>query len=790
MSDESSVENLFFAALEKGSVAQRADFLDTACGEDAELRRQVEKLLRAHPKVGVFLQKPAAEQFATALTLPDAASAIDTAADVKQSDNGLGFLQPSVRPDGLGRIGHYEILEILGQGGFGVVLRAIDETLQREVAVKVLSPYWSASPLARQRFLDEARASAKIRHENVVQVYAVYEQTQPYLVMELIPGESVQQRLSRTGCFDSAEVARIGRQIAEGLAASHAIGLIHRDIKPDNILLDSGSADQPRESRVKITDFGLARAGDDASMIQYGIVAGTPMFMAPEQAAGEALDHRADLFSLGSVLYCMCCGRPPFQGKNTYAVLRQVVEETPQPIQEISPDTPTWLCEIITRLHAKRPEDRFASAQEVADLFGIHLAQIQEPPISIDALPTREKSISVNEPAETTPKIRVRSRKFYRPWHRWATASSVLLLILCGGLGFTEATDVTDFRGTIIRLFSPEGTLVIEIDDPGVSVQIDGMDLVITGAGAKEIRLKPGKYVVESRKDGNLLSRELVSVTNNGRHVVRVRQESPAPKSSAANRPLDVTSWERSVAAMPANERIKAVAARLKQLNPGFDGAYEHASFNHDMVIRSPDVRDLSPLRALPQLQSLVVHAQKLTDLSALEGIALTRLALNCLRVTDLSPLQGMNLTELNLSGSSGIADLSPLKGMPLESLTIHRTQVSDLSPLAGMKLKHFNCDSTNVADLSPLKGMPLTKLIIHRTKITDLSPLAGMPLTNLHCNNTPVTDACIVHIRACNNLTLLSLIGTKVTSAGFDELKKTLPNCEIRWDGGETEPQ
>src|SRR5262249_5209471 len=163
-------------------------------------------------------------------------------------------------------------------------------TLQRVVALKVLAPALAATSPARKRFLREARSSAKVRHENVVALYAVFEQPLPYLVMEFIPGETLQQRLDRIGPLETLDVVRIGRQIAEGLAAAHGTGLIHRDIKPGNILIEAGP-----HQHVKITDFGLARAADDASLTQSGIVAGTPMFMAPEQASGGTLDHRADL---------------------------------------------------------------------------------------------------------------------------------------------------------------------------------------------------------------------------------------------------------------------------------------------------------------------------------------------------------------------------------------------------------------------------------------------------------------------------------------------------------------
>src|SRR5262249_37247203 len=244
----------------------------------------------------------------------------------------------------------------LGRGAFGIVFRAFDDVLQRVVAVKVLAPQVAATSPARKRFLREARSSARVRHENVVQVYEVGEQPLPYLVMEFIPGETLQQRLNRTGPLDVTDVLRIGRQIAEGLAAAHANDLIHRDVKPGNVLLEGG------QHRVKITDFGLARAADDASISQSGIIAGTPMFMAPGQARGERVDHRADVFSLGSVLYQMATGRPPFRANATLAVLKRVAEDTPRPIREIIPETPSWLCAIIARLHAKNPDDRFQSA--------------------------------------------------------------------------------------------------------------------------------------------------------------------------------------------------------------------------------------------------------------------------------------------------------------------------------------------------------------------------------------------------------------------------------------------
>lgn len=233
------------------------------------------------------------------------------------------------------------------------MFRAFDERLHRHVAIKVLSPQLAATSPPRKRFLREARSAAAVRHENVVQVYAVEEQPLPYLVMELVDGQTLKDKLNGAGPLETTEVLSLGRQIAAGLAAAHEKGLIHRDIKPANILIEPGV-----EPRVKLSDFGLARAVDDASMTRSGVISGTPMYMAPEQAQGLPLDHRADLFSLGSVLYQMVSGRPPFRAASTVAVLKRVTDETPRPIQEIVSSVPKWLCTIITKLHAKQPEDR------------------------------------------------------------------------------------------------------------------------------------------------------------------------------------------------------------------------------------------------------------------------------------------------------------------------------------------------------------------------------------------------------------------------------------------------
>jgi len=397
--DPNRVQTVFQQALRATDDVQLAAVLNAECAGDSALREQVEALLREHDGATSIVQRSAAAHGAPRPPLnvtvrlsppivspPSDPEAITTASPQPSQGTGtpegneaaveisLDFLQPTSKPGSLGKLGHNEVLEILGRGAFGIVVRAFDEKLERVVAIKVLAPHLAATSPARKRFLREARASACVRHENVVQIYAVEEEPLPYLVMEFIPGQTLQQRLDKVGPLEAPEVLRIGEQIARGLAAAHAQGLIHRDIKPGNILLEDGVV-----PKVKITDFGLARAADDASLTQSGVIAGTPLYMAPEQARGDTLDPRADLFSLGSVLYTLVSGRPPFRAATPLAVLKRVVDDTPRPIREIVPDVPAWLCDLIAGLHAKDPAQRFQTAAEVADLFSQHLAHLEHP---------------------------------------------------------------------------------------------------------------------------------------------------------------------------------------------------------------------------------------------------------------------------------------------------------------------------------------------------------------------------------------------------------------------------
>jgi serine/threonine protein kinase len=363
------LKEIFARALDCATPEEMERVLSSACQDDAGMRAEIEALLKAHANAGTFMDRPALDGD----VLANARATTSTASSASATNEiSLSFLEPSDKQGSLGRLGHYEMLEIIGRGGMGIVFKAFDEKLQRVVAIKAMLPLMASSASARQRFVREARAAAGIRDEHVIGIHAVEDASDlPYLVMEYVSGISLHERLER-GRLQLKEVLRIGMQTARGLAAAHAQGLIHRDIKPANILLENGV------ERVKITDFGLARAVDDKTLTQTGAVAGTPQFMAPEQARGERVDHRADLFGLGSLMYVMCTGEAPFQAESTLAVLKRVCEEAPRPVRDLNPDVPEWLAALINRLHAKDPVERVQSAAEVARCLAERLADLQQ----------------------------------------------------------------------------------------------------------------------------------------------------------------------------------------------------------------------------------------------------------------------------------------------------------------------------------------------------------------------------------------------------------------------------
>jgi predicted Ser/Thr protein kinase len=260
-------------------------------------------------------------------------------------------------------LGDFLLLRKIGQGGMGQVYLARQQSLKRDVALKILKGELASNPTSLQRFRAEAEAVAKITHANIVQVYAVGEQDGThYMALEYVEGRNLRDYLARKGPPDLPVALAIIRQVASALQRANELGLVHRDIKPENILVT-------RKAEVKVADFGLSKffVGDAASvhLTQSGMTLGTPLYMSPEQIKGDATDHRSDLYSFGVTCYHLLAGEPPFLGKTPFEVTIQHVQKEPPPLAAIRPDLPPDLCAMVHKLMAKRPEDRYASAKDV-----------------------------------------------------------------------------------------------------------------------------------------------------------------------------------------------------------------------------------------------------------------------------------------------------------------------------------------------------------------------------------------------------------------------------------------
>jgi uncharacterized protein (TIGR03067 family) len=399
-----------------------------AAADETWLHRHLEECEECSAALEQMAGGPAwCQEAASLLTGDELDSAVPTCDQWSEADFTVEHLEPADEPNVLGRLGGYDVLEIIGRGGMGVVLKGFERELKRCVAIKVLAPHLAQSSLARKRFTREAQAAAAIVHPNVMAIHQVLPNGRlPFLVMPLLAGESLAERLAAQGVLELKEILRIGMQAAAGLAAAHEQGLVHRDVKPANLLLEKGV------ERAMLTDFGLACAADDVSLTRYGIIAGTPQYMSPEQAQGEAVDGRSDLFSLGCVLYEMASGVSPFRADSTMATLRRLIDEPPQALVSLNPELPPWFVAIVDRLLEKDPSRRFSSAKEVSELLEGCLAHVQQP--TNVPLPAGVPVVKPIAPA-ARPAPRWSKRR------RFGTIAAVLLLLLGGFAAFLALTD-------------------------------------------------------------------------------------------------------------------------------------------------------------------------------------------------------------------------------------------------------------------------------------------------------------------------------------------------------------
>ena len=318
--------------------------LDRECGDDVELRREVESLLEAHNRPGLVDR-----------LVGDLAPAISQA-----RSSMLGWEGQSV--------GRYRMLEALGSGAMGVVYKALDERLGRHVALKFLPPHLGARPEAKRRFLLEARAAAALDHPNICTIHEIGETSegQLFIAMPLYHGETLQARLVR-GPLPCEDAVAVALQIASGLQQAHEHGIVHRDVKPSNVMLLS-------DGTAKVLDFGVAKV-EDVTITDGDVVLGTVAYMSPEQALGRPVDHRADVWSLGVVLYEMLTGTRPFHGNSRQALIDAILARDPEPISAWRADLPAAVDDVVRRALAKLQDDRYASMSSMA----ADLAALAEP---------------------------------------------------------------------------------------------------------------------------------------------------------------------------------------------------------------------------------------------------------------------------------------------------------------------------------------------------------------------------------------------------------------------------
>jgi hypothetical protein len=768
---------------------------------------------------------------------PSRSDATNPSVAPSEGDTGLtDFLAPPLAADELGRLGGFRILKVLGRGGMGAVFLGEDPRLGRQVAIKVMLPHLAASNSAQQRFLREARAAADFQHDHIVPILQIGEDRgAPFIVMPLLRGASLDRHLQDGRPLPVAELLRIGREAAEGLAAAHERGLIHRDIKPANIWLEA-----PR-GRVKILDFGLARLTQSAggqNLTQSGVIMGTPSYMAPEQARGETIDARADLFSLGVVLYRLCTGAMPFTGKDPISTLMAVLTDDPPAPHTINPSLPQPLSDLVMKLLAKDPAKRFGSADEVVAALQAVARPAPASAPSAAAAPVAPPAAAADnpwadlaEPAVTAPHRPkpAKAGAIPVPPRRLALvlAAAALLGLALGGVVLFEPTAT--------------GTVQIEVNDPAVKVAFDNDGPTITGADKESITLKAGEHGIQVTrgdfafetdrfvlKKGETVALRVeflagkVRVVKNG-ELFAQKGPPPGPQGPPPARPAnpdrEAAAWVLSVGGkvvIRVADQEKEVAAagglpagafKLTRVNlwdnqKVTDGELVHLAgldSLEQLSLAQTRVGDagLAHLEGLSCLNYLCLRATRVTDagLESLKGLTnLETLDLSFTHVTGpgLAHLKGLSkLTSLYLWGSAQFAGLGleHLAGVRLLDLSFTPISDTGLQHLEGLRnLWSLNLNGTPVSDpgLARLKDLSkLTTLGLDDTAVSDagLEHLRGLTaLERLELHGTRVTDAGLKDLEKLAHLKEVNVTGTKATAAGVAALRKALPECEIVW--------
>ncbi len=491
------IDQLYHAALERDA-ALRSAFLDRACGGDAELRREVDSLLVSHERGRAFMAEPA----------------LRVAAQVLAGDRAESLV---------GRVlAHYRVVSPLGAGGMGQVYLAEDTALGRRVALKLLPEYFTHNKEQVQRFRQEARAASALNHPNILTVYEVGQvDGAEFMATEYVEGETLRARMARTR-MPVSEVLDVAIQVASALSVAHEVGIVHRDIKPENVMIRA-------DGLVKILDFGIAKLTEKLSatdleaateaQTRAGMIIGTAAYMSPEQARGQTVDARSDIFSFGVMLYEMLAGKRPFAGENAIETIGLILNKEPVPLSQQRPEVPHEIERIINKTLRKDREERYQTAKDVLiDLKAVKQDLEFQKKLERTAATDREeaKTQVVNAttseiaPHNTTAENTGSRARWYRRWPVMA-ALGVLLLgsIGLGGYFWRQRTGPSNEKRSVAVM-----PFVNETGDPQVEYLSDGMTdtLISSLSELPNIRVKARTSVFRYKGkeiDPKLVGKEL-----------------------------------------------------------------------------------------------------------------------------------------------------------------------------------------------------------------------------------------------------------------------------------------
>jgi len=599
-------------------------------------------------------------------------------------------------PDGPPGFPQYRLESVLGAGGMGVVLGVFDTSLNRAVALKVLRPELAGDVAMRERFLSEARAMAALRHDQIVRVFQTGTLSAgalgslPFLTMERFNGETLAQRLTRGPALTLGESLQVARDIARALTEAHRNGMVHRDVKPENVFLD-GTVDR---FQVKLLDFGLARDVSKADLDdEHGWVLGTPAYMAPEQARGETATEQSDLFSLGCVMYRLLSGRLPFDGETPQEMLRARLQQSPVALQTLVPALPRELTASVDGLLSGDAERRPLSSTEVARrlerLAEVHRGKAPRPMLS--------RAMALAGLAVFIVAVAIAVGNYFGHSSREADKAPDT-----GSLAFSAAPGLTSLDR---KSDSGEQSLERADSSPETADSVHS----------------PTPLPIEPL-DADWLTR--VSMLAPDAQVAEVVAELKRRNPDWSGQ------FEFDLQGLAIN--------RFRMFPPGLRDVAPVRAFPNLKHLQFPggeeggEVTDLTPLKGM-FLIILDCGNNPIADFGPLRGMPLSILRAKSTRVSDLSPLSELPLRVLQLA-ETPVEDLAPIKDCPLWLLSFWGTSVRDLSPLAGLTtLTRLECERTLVTDLSPLSGLKLKHLACQESPIEDYSVLAEFPLEELH---------------------------------------------------------